>query len=376
MGKANEIELNFGRRLSVKSAEEAIRCLATDSDATSDVKLNLSQCRYIDIGAGWRLGCALRRFKSAGSIEALVPPPGDFDKRWFLDFTRSGLGFALARYAISLTEQGENITDRMRRYYQMPRSKYASPSPMTPRTWLAENFVLIPDLGNGLIPLDNITPFRLAIGPLFDFVRIDQQAYNRVDLAALFRLIFEASQNVWDHADRPPLPRSTRLLSYLSLRHYRKATVPHEVTSHFECFLNRYRNQLPNDVDTKGMVEIVVIDDGVGIAARHARRFDIYQGSIEEEQLVVSDALADGSSIKLKSQDATVRGQPGFGYAQIRDSLEHLSAFCLVRTGRCMAYFDPTAGNHDFQFVSESLGYMPGTALQIVLPARIARVWN
>src|SRR5215213_2009892 len=64
----NVIHLDFGHGLNLKRAEDAISKLGCDREGYSTVYIDLSNCKHVDLGAGWRLGCTLRRFKAHGKI--------------------------------------------------------------------------------------------------------------------------------------------------------------------------------------------------------------------------------------------------------------------------------------------------------------------
>ena len=116
-------------------------------------------------------------------------------------------------------------------------------------------------------------------------------------------------------------------------------------------------------------------DDGVGIAARQAQDVDSSAGEIEEELAAFGKALESGSSIKLTTNDAPVRGNPGYGYTHITGALRSLKAFASLRTGRIAASFDglaasdaaePREAAFDVSSVAQWSG--PGTALEVFVP--------
>src|SRR5262249_4732282 len=116
-------------------------------------------------------------------------------------------------------------------------------------------------------------------------------------------------------------------------------------------------------------VHVCVNDDGVGIAARQAQDLQIYQGDIEEEEKAVRDALKSRSSVKLRARDCLVRGVPGEGFTYIDHSLQPLRAFAVLRSGRLLAAFDGTEeSSQGFKLVHGALGYMPGTAIDVLIP--------
>jgi hypothetical protein len=116
-------------------------------------------------------------------------------------------------------------------------------------------------------------------------------------------------------------------------------------------------------------IEICVNDDGVGIAARQSQNSSIYWGPKAPEHQAVRDALTAHSSVKLRTQDCRVRGVPGQGYTYIDACLRALKGFAIIRTGRLMAVLDGTQeAGPGFELLAGSQGYMPGTALSVLIP--------
>ena len=106
-----------------------------------------------------------------------------------------------------------------------------------------------------------------------------------------------------------------------------------------------------------------------GLPAARRQTLEIYKGPLEEEQLVLRDALKTNSSVKLRSQDCRVRGVSGFGYTYIESCLRSLRALAVLRTGRTLAFLDGTdESSRGFDLADADLGYMPGTTLDVLIP--------
>ena len=95
------------------------------------------------------------------------------------------------------------------------------------------------------------------------------------------------------------------------------------------------------------------------------------------ERTALEKAFSAGGSIKLTAKDSVIRGDPGYGYSNIVQSLRSLCAYSSVRTGRLLATFDgttpPTAVSANTLFVQKGAvgqGYapIPGTIIQTLIP--------
>jgi hypothetical protein len=73
-------------------------------------------------------------------------------------------------------------------------------------------------------------------------------------------------------------------------------------------------------------------------------------------------------SVKIRAQDTTIRGDPGYGTVYMMSALRTLSAYATLRTGRLLAVFDGTSDQDAFRFAPDAFAYMPGTMLEIVFP--------
>jgi hypothetical protein len=365
----------FGHGLNLERAEKALLDIASLSTEADEISLDLASCMHVDVGAGWRLGNALRDLATRGRLRITVPELVTFDdQRWFLHFTRSGLGMAIAQYAAEVNTPSRDITAEIKDYYSAPRSYVGSSIP----AWVASTFMTVPNLHRGVLPVESEDEarFRSVLRELLPNAHLDLEAFTGPASDSLMQLLFEAVQNVWDHADQAPLPSGTQISSYLAIRYYRDIALPKTLTQEFRSYLERLPVRLPEQADFVGYIEVVVGDDGVGIAARHAQNGGIYKGSLEVEVASLINALQDGASVKRRVRDATIRGVPGYGITKITADLRTMTAFAMLRTGRTLAFFDSTLPESGFIMQDAPLGYLPGTVLQIVFPRRIERVWD
>lgn len=358
--KSADISLRFGPGINLTHAENVVAELGNESIPQKMVQLDFGKCRHIDVGAGWRVGNSLRRYAQALLLDVILPDVSsekDFSGRWFLAFTRSGLGISIAKHAPLIRSSQQEVTELVRSYYQSRLQE----------VWT--NLVIVQSLEQGLaIDVNNFNSFLIQFHRWLPVVNVPEGTFEEKDIHSLAQLCFEAIQNVYDHANRTPLPSKTEILSYFSLRYHKMINRPITPSGDFTSYIERLRN-LDQGRYSGRFLEIVTNDDGVGISARQSQTLDVYWSEPHEEGEALKDALASGSSIKLKTKDTIIRGDPGYGFTHIQDSLRQLHAYAALRTGRRLAVFDGTLPSaNGFELTPDILGYMPGTALHIVLP--------
>jgi len=331
-------------------------------DINQPVCLDLSHCRAIDIGAGYRLGNLLRRLSSAGELTVQLPPEHYTEQtgspNLFHLFTRSGLGPAIARHAKVITSGNVDVSSSLKEYYTRTLSR---PS---------QNSVYIADAHLGAVDLEDEARFARLLTDLLRRVNVNVVTLDRRPLGDVIAFCFEATQNVLDHAAKSPLRDASSIFSYLALRYHAAASVPSE--GDFAGYVKRAGRELSA---TKPLhwLEIVVNDDGNGIPARQTQNPEIYWSSIQAEEEALGQALSH-SSVKIRAGDSKIRGSvAGLGFTRIRNSLRQLRAFASLRSGRCLATFDGLSTRRDEFYLHRggfglALGFMPGTAIQVVVP--------
>ncbi len=352
----------FGQSIAVDEIETLLLRCTPDQDPERSWSINLSAVRNVQPGAGYRLGNALRRW-AAAELLVVVPSPNDFSGTWFQTFTRSGIGLALARHATQVLADGIDITEQIRAYYAEKGD--TSSTNYGVRTRL-QTSALTPDIDR----------FAAEFVRLARNVQFDVGSLQLSERRALVALVFEAVLNVVNHAYEEPWTEPEPGLSYLSVRHYEKLSAKRGEESGLHDYISRAKDAADADQqDIRGWIELVVCDDGVGIAARQSRNADVYVESADVERDALVKALRANESIKLQTRDAVTVGEPGYGYTIIIDALSRLGAHAALRTGRCLAELDGTLDRADgFRLRDRTLGWMPGTALHVVLPIRDPRL--
>ena len=154
---------------------------------------------------------------------------------------------------------------------------------------------------------------------------------------------FEASENTWDHGRLDFYTRPIRSIRFVRLRRIDiggAGVDATDVAPGFEESFSDYldslaaAHNLPIRWGREGgrLVEVTVADGGVGIAAKMAGRFDVFEGSLEAETRYLLDALLPDGTTKSPSEPG--RGQ---GLGKILRACYRLSGLTIVRTGRLRA---------------------------------------
>jgi hypothetical protein len=344
--------VNLGGEITPARAEEVIAQLA-DTEEGTPVSVRFSGYPYMTPGTGWRIGNALRRF-SNDSLEARVPLFGEGD--WFRTFTRSGLGYALAAHAGRILSDGTDITAQVRDFYN-GREKRSD-----------QNAVFFGELHRGLgVNPDREDLFRDVFLASLKKVNVRPTNFHPDRIQDIIKFAFEGIQNIYDHAARKPLPHKARIVSYFLLGYYKSIKGHPDPTGR----LRGYDERLVALTGRRrtDFLQVCVNDDGVGIAARQAQNLEIYRGALDDEEVSLRNALRANSSVKLRAQDCRVRGVSGVGYTHIESCLRILRALAVLRTGRLLTCLDGTdESGTGFDLLTGTLGYMPGTTLDVLIP--------
>jgi hypothetical protein len=357
-GTLEVVERDFGGSVGVDEVETLMSDIRPEEDARVSLELDLSKCRQVEIGAGFRLGNALQRW-SPRALIVDVPEPGSFSETWFLTFTRSGLGLALSSSGARVRAGGSDVSDRVRRYYEEKGAFSAS------------NYGICVNIDSGGFT-PSIDEFGGLFGSLARQVAFEEADVEPPERRALVQVAYEAVRNVVDHAFKS-LDTSQEApvrLSYFSLRRYRTLGAASATNGRLVEYSERAEDRARSDQQQiEAWLELVVSDNGIGIAARHSQQPEIYRASIEAEDDALRAALEAGGSIKLRTNDAQIQGDPGFGLSIIAGGLRRLGGYAAVRTGRRLVALDATVDG-SFAISEPVLGWMPGTVLQVVLPLR------
>ena len=322
------------------------------------IRIDLSDVRYVEVGAGWRLGNAISHWSTFGPIHVDVPDIEIGSSEWFTIFTRSGLGLALSAFASRVARGGEDVKEEIGEAHPLATQVKS------------RNHVMISDLtvDPGLARLPRFATEFDAWAPLIGLPGFNRE--KRVVREALHLLGREALANVIDHAFKRPFADERPRLSYLTLNFVKQLRALKGLGD-----LSQYQETVEArnaeaDSSLNGYVEMIVCDDGSGIAARHEQRAAIYEGPREDEDRALSRSFIAGASVKPITRDAVTEGKPGYGFTRIADGLRDRHAFAEIRSGRRQINFNAAAKDtgEGFEVQATELGYLPGTMLHVLFP--------
>lgn len=197
--------------------------------------------------------------------------------------------------------------------------------------------------------------------------------YSTMDRIAgpVTKLIWEAIVNVIEHSAAAPHSRPQNVDGVLVLRLVERARLLHtegepEDEDEFAAFW-RETSAHPHG-EPWGYLEVLVNDNGNGIASRHSLS-DSFAMPFGEELAVVRDALRVGGTVKHRSKDCDVRMIPGFGLNHLAEALQHIGAAASLRTGRVGAV---VSGSHSerggFSILDAEFANMRGTCFCVLIP--------
>lgn len=350
---------SFGSNVSLRAVEGLLLEWDPSADHDYETTLDLRECRHVERGADFRLANALRRW-SAGRIIVLVSSDTDTQSSaWFRLFTRSGLGRAIALHAHAVLAGSCDIRDELREYYGDSTATHAI------------NSVMFANLESGAIA-PTIERFDTTLtSALRQHVVRAHRALGHDDLDSLTRLAQEAVTNVVDHAFNAPWQEVGAPLSYLSVSWYKTITAAGDELGGVRRYLDLHHARRDPTQPMLGWLEIVVADDGVGVAARQHQLDEsvVYRGDVSVEDAALLEAMSASATVKLRTLDCEIRGDPGLGTTIILKRLGALGAYAALRTGRRVLEFDPYRSDA-FELRPTTLGWMPGTAVQALIPIR------
>ena len=200
---------------------------------------------------------------------------------------------------------------------------------------------------------------------------------------------FEASENTWEHGRLDFDARPIQSLRFVRLRRIDIRDRGFDITQvapgfeePFEKYLQALHaaRDLPMKWGRDGgrLVEVTIADGGVGIAARMAGGFDVFNGPLEVETHYVLDSLLPGGTTKSPNEPG--RGQ---GFRKMLRACSRLSGLAIVRTGRLRlsrTYRQTDGSNEAASIINSSpdayvpevsvadLPLLAGTAVSLIFP--------
>lgn len=206
---------------------------------------------------------------------------------------------------------------------------------------------------------------------------------------ALKTFAFEASENTWDHGrldfDTHPI-RSVRFVRLQRINIGCSGFDSREVAPGFERPFQDYLDSLaiaedlpvPWDRTNGKLVEVTIADGGVGIAAKMAGGFSVFENSLEAETQYLFTALLPDRTTKSSSEAG--RGQ---GLGKMLQACRRLSGLVIVRTGRLRAwrtyrqldgsnehvdFNSPSSNAYTVEVNREALPLIAGTSVSLIFP--------
>ena len=200
---------------------------------------------------------------------------------------------------------------------------------------------------------------------------------------------FEASENTWEHGRLDFKSRPIRSIRFVRVRRIDVGKSGFDFTKVAPDHKDRFGDYLKALSAAKDLasiwtpsggrlVEVTIADGGVGIAAKMAGSFSVFEGSLETEKKHLLDALLPGKTTKNPSEPG--RGQ---GFRKMLQSCFRRSGFMQVRTGRLSfsrTYRNLDGSNESADFNNpDSLSYIPkmhqmehpviaGTSVSLMFP--------
>lgn len=345
-------------------AENIAASLISKATPGGHIRIDFSRTRDFQPAAVPRLGNALRHISSKGTkITVVVPSSRGSDEPQLDGLLESGIGKQVAVHASVIRT----------RHHQIKRAfKKALKSSGPERDRLRVEHLPQWDAAASR----SIGEVTAAIS---DFCKEHfESSGGETDVVeGVSRLVAESVWNVIDHSARDPLDSNQQVSSWLSL----SQVADRELSLIAAGFVNedpatryfatmRTWEPLPSH-----FLQIMINDDGVGIAARQRLTAEIYTKSSTAEREALAEALEAGGSVKLRARDCYVDKQPGYGSTHVANAIVALYGYASIRSGRLLAYLDgSSAEKHESdEFVLEpsDRSYLPGTTIHIVVPIGI-----
>lgn len=347
----------FGNSVGLHEIEQLLITWPAESDADAVTVLDLEHCRHVDTGAGCRLANAMRRW-AAGRLIVRVARDADLGgSQWFRLYTRSGIGLAIATHAAAVPSGERDIVADIREYYAATSQRHAT------------NCVIFTGLESGALVPTKARFLSTLLEAVHKHLPLAHSLVASADRRSLSRLAHEAVTNVVDHAFGHPWSEQGERLSYMSVRWYKTISASTDDLGGLRSYVAAHRSSLAPEEAFAGWMEIVIADDGVGMAARQGQLDEsaMYSGSGDEEERALRDALKTSVTVKLRALDAQIRGDPGYGTTIMLECLQGLRAYAGLRTGRRLVEFDPWR-HEGFELSEQELGWLPGTVVHVLLP--------
>jgi hypothetical protein len=343
--------------LTLEQAEHICGAIRARSIKRENTMLDLSQVQAFQPGSASRLGNSLRMVRDQGRTLTVQVRAKHGSGEPDLEVLRSsGLAPYLAQRSNVFFVLRKKDTKRIRALLLE-----------TTESQIYEEFTNLTERAEFMSRRPDLLKERCV--KWFDRLESADSANEKIPF--LVNLLLEAIGNVIDHSSKAPLPPGSDVISQLQMRWIANANIK-LVTQGFtgedesSRYFERSRSLRPS---IAGYLEMTVVDDGVGIAARQALDSGIYSNArFAEELQSFRTALLPGESVKSRSKDAPIDGVPGFGSELIKSSIVDLGGFLSLRSGRTIARLNSLSDEKDFVTESEPRAFIPGVIMSAFVP--------
>lgn len=347
--------------LTLERSELLGRGLVASAIRERIIELDVSAVHKIEPGAAQVLGNSLCLASANCQLEVTIAGRQVPNSEKLSVLVRSGLAFHLLAFSSSIKLQGGE---------ESPKAVE-----MMQGADLGETAMVIDPFEIGAWQEDErVARLEDEISNWLRSVRSSEVEIDSFSADSLASLVTESCVNVPDHGYRL-LDSSDARCAYGMLRfhHYSSLFIADIVEAPLSRYIDSMSAKRP-----LGFIEVTVVDDGVGIPARHSLSDrDYYEATSErEERSALRNALTDGASVKPRSRDCRITRDVGYGSQYIAEAISNLRGIISLRTGRSIATLDGevsgdpmTAG---FNVEEESQRYLPGTIINCLIPVGIA----
>jgi hypothetical protein len=322
----------------------------------STLTVDLARFRECGFGASTLFGASLQR--RAGDACIVKIGPARNESEYWIDLMSSGMlhlaaPFARIRSSVGSQEPYILSSDPLNRDFVVRGVAKVIPNLQSRRAYLAYD------------AYETETETEEWLKQL----ALDTTTNTEKIRGELANLIWEAIWNVIEHAASPPHTEPQNVRGIASLRRFeiekllgRLGPEPDQITEYWRTFL-----QDSQEAACQEILQVVVSDNGNGIARRHGGWSNTTGFTVADEREKVRHALIRGQTSKTTADLQGATRVPGFGLNNLSKALENVNGACSIRTGRigCLARSD-TEGQ--FQVLDGEFSDAVGTTLCLAIP--------
>ncbi len=357
---------DFGKTISIEDCEKFVSVISSGIKINSPLVLDLKKTKYLEPVVGSILGNTLRRYADKKLLKVILPKVNKNNYKNILssNYIKSNLLQSILLHTDQIyNNNNENINKDIQEILDdFYNSKHK------PR----KQYISIADIhSNNLHFYDSYDLFYEMFSTKLKTLFGSKKINSLKSMDGVFSVCYEASQNIVDHANKLPFDDKKILNSYLTISYHNKLIAKHYKLA---AYLKSLGKEFSVDGSTISFIEIIINDDGLGIAARQSLDANIYWRNHSKEKAIIEKAFSAGGTVKFGVNDSNLRHDPGFGFAKICQKLESLKAYATIRTGRSLYVLNSFSRftKNEFIFTNKKnnteYGYVPGTLIHILVP--------